>query len=116
MQYKHLKLSYLERMAGGDAEDRRQLLKMLVQDLAAYPEKMQAAFQEEDWPRLEKQAHYFKSTLPFTGYQKLIGLNQALYQSLRDGADVEHLPGLLQQIKKESQAVLAEAQRALEQA
>lgn len=115
MQYKHLELSYLERMAGGDAEDRRQLLKMLVQDLAEYPDKMQTSFQNEDWPRLEKQAHYFKSTLPFTGYQKLIDLNQSLHQSLRTGKRAADLPGLLQQIKKESQAVLVEAQRALEQ-
>jgi HPt (histidine-containing phosphotransfer) domain-containing protein len=114
MDYQFLNLDYLELMSGGDQTDRRRLLEMLEKDLSEYPKLMQQTLEAEDWQKLERQAHYFKSTLPFTGYEVLIQTHHSVYQNIKEAANLADLPKQLSQVEAFCQAVQAEVQEELE--
>jgi len=113
MAYQCLNLDYLALMSGGDEADRRRLLEMLEKDLQQYPQKMQQTLKSADWDKLERQAHYFKSTLPFTGCKALIEAHQAVYYLSKRGGKRAELAALLSQVQKYCQAVLQEVQMEL---
>lgn len=113
MAYQFLNLDYLELMSGGDQTDRLRLLEMLEKDLSEYPRLMQQTLEAEDWQKLERQAHYFKSTLPFTGYEALIQTRHSVYQNVKDAINRAELPKQLSQVEAFCQAVRAEVQEEL---
>lgn len=114
MAYKYLNLDYLELMSGGDKTDRRRLLEMLEKDLRESPRLMQLTLQDQDWGKLERQAHYFKSTLPFTGYEKLIATHQTVYQLAKSRGKQPEVARLLREVRASCQALLKEVQQELE--
>ncbi|NRA50830.1 MAG: hypothetical protein HRU12_16995 [Phaeodactylibacter sp.] len=113
MAYQCLKLDYLELMAGGDATDRRRLLEMLEKDLKHYPALMEETLNNKEWEKLERQAHYFKSTVPFTGYDDLITIHQSAFQELQEGGNRERVSGLLKEVKERCKEVITEVQTEL---
>jgi HPt (histidine-containing phosphotransfer) domain-containing protein len=113
MTYQFLNLGYLELMSGGDQTDRRRLLEMLEKDLSEYPQLMQQSLEAEDWQKLERQAHYFKSTLPFTGYEALIQTQHSLYHNIKEASNLADLPKQLSQIEAFCEAVRTEVQEEL---
>ena len=114
MDYQFLNLDYLELMAGGDKTDRRRLLEMLEKDLLEYPQRMQQTLEAKDWKKLERQAHYFKSTLPFTGYETLIQAHQAVYHNIKEAANRTDIANQLSKIQAYCGAVRMEVLEELE--
>jgi HPt (histidine-containing phosphotransfer) domain-containing protein len=114
MAYQYLNLDYLELMSGGDKTDRRRLLEMLEKDLRESPRLMQLTLKDQDWGKLERQAHYFKSTLPFTGCEKLIATHQTFYQLVRSRGEQPEVALLLGEVRESCQAVLKEVRQELE--
>lgn len=113
MAYKYLNLDYLNLMSGGDKADRRELLEMLSQSLQNHPSQMQRTLKAGDWDKLEREAHYFKSTLPFTGCEKLIAIHRAAYEKIKDKESRSEVPALLRQVRALSGHVLIEVQEEL---
>ncbi|MEQ8705143.1 MAG: hypothetical protein RIC19_14555 [Phaeodactylibacter sp.] len=114
MPYQYLNLDYLELMAGDDANDRHRLLEMLKKDLNAYPTLMQRTFEAKEWAKLERQAHYFKSTLPFTGYKKLIEIHRSVYEQVKEKGSRSEIALLLEQVLQHCKIVLEEVQKELD--
>jgi len=101
-----IRLDYLEMMAGGEAETRRELMDMLMADLQSYPARMIKSYQAGQWPELHRLSHYLKTTLPYAGNDRLTETNRRLERILKEEEEYSEVPQLLKQIQALSLEVL----------
>lgn len=112
MAYRYLQLDYLDSIAADDQSARREMLNLLAKDLRQHPQLMLQSLEQAQWDSLERQSHYFKSSLLFTGYMPLIQANSKLHQLLKAGKNRSPAAGLVQQIQRLSRLVLKEVELA----
>lgn len=104
-----IRLDYLETMAGGEAETRRELLELLIADLQSYPARMSECYRSGQWSELHRLSHYMKTTLPYAGNDRLTEANRRLEHILKEEKERSEVPRLMSQI----QALCPEVLKAL---
>ncbi len=106
--YKHIDLSYMDLMADGDADMKKTMLEMLLEELPSEVNKMQVLHQSSDWTTLKAVSHKLKSTLAFVGNETLTESNKSIERIAKDEEGFEELPTLLQTISQQSELAIIE--------
>ncbi|MCB0571113.1 MAG: Hpt domain-containing protein [Phaeodactylibacter sp.] len=111
MPYRYIDLSYLGIIAGEDAETRKQLLALLIEDLEEQLPALGQLFRQQDWPALFSVSHHLKSTFAFAGNEGMTSANRLIERHLREAPDgpqqdfiaaqVEAMESLLPQVLAE---------------
>lgn len=114
MDYLHIQLNYLEKMAAGDPDTRRELLRMLVAELEDSAPRIRALWEKQNRAELQWLCHHLKTTFPFAGNEQLAGANREMEQRLRQGKDIQSMLPLLLKIEALLPKVLKELRRELE--
>lgn len=114
--YHHIQLDYLNLMADGDADMKKTMLGMLLEELPTELDKMKAAISQGDMAGLSAISHKLKSTLSFVGNPILDKTNKEVEKIAKGEQDAQPLPSHLQAMEEECQQVLPEIQRAMEEA
>ncbi len=107
-QHQHIKLDYLELMAGDDPKIRQTLLELLLSDLRTELPRMRDLFEAEDWAELYRSAHKMKSTLDYSGNEAMQQANLNILSHSGDQHDPAEVGRALQQLEALSIAVLVE--------
>ncbi len=100
MPYQYIQLDYLDKMADGNDETRRELLHMLIADLENAGPRMRALWENQNQAEMQWLCHHLKTTFPFVGNEQLASANRELEQHLRRGKDMFTARPLLLQIEK----------------
>lgn len=109
-------LSYLEKMAGGDASTKKMMLKVLKDELAKDLPRIQGLYRNQDWAELSRFCHHFKSTIVFSGNQRLIRANEQLWDiARREGQNGQKADQLIRTMISQGRGVQKEVQKALKQ-
>ena len=66
-------LSYLEQFAQGNAAFIQEMLKIYLEEINIDLNHLESAIEHVDFPSIQHFAHHMRSTLPFSGIDKLIG-------------------------------------------
>lgn len=93
--FQFINLSYLELMADGDTDMKLTMLEMLLDEVPAEMEKMEALIQDENWEELKGVSHKMKSTLSFIGNDRLTHANQQVEDIAKSEKGTERLPELI---------------------
>lgn len=112
-QNKHIKLDYLEMMAGNDPTIKQTLLELLIADLKTELPKMRAQYEAGNWADLYQTSHKMKSTLDYSGNE---AMQQANLHILINCGDQHYPPAIgpaLQELEALSIDVLAELEAIL---
>lgn len=113
MSYRYIHLGYLNLMAGGEQDTRRQLLNMLIADLESSVPRMRALWKTGDIRNLQQISHHLKSTFPFAGNEQMANANRQLDQQLKAGQSLPAVAGYLEEIEALLPRVLAELRQEL---
>lgn len=73
-------LSYLDEVAGGNAEFIIEMIDIFLQQTPGYVDNLKQAFEEKDWKKIAEISHKIKPTLAFIG----------LHQEQQEMANIEH--------------------------
>lgn len=109
-------LSYLEKMAGGDVSTKKMMLKVLRDELSKDVPRVKGLYQGQDWEELSRFCHHFKSTIVFSGNQRLIQANEKLWDiAKRKGQNANQGEQLISTIESQGRRVQQEVQQVLRQ-
>ena len=108
MSYQHINLDYLNLMSDGDDDMKKVMIEMLLEEVPAEVDKMNALHQAANWQQLREVSHKLKSTLAFIGNDILTNTNQEVEDIAKDVNGIEKLPALLEKITSVYPAALAE--------
>lgn len=111
----HINLGYLMLMADGDRPMQKLMLSMLLDEIPAQLQQMNAAFEVEDWYLLRRLSHKMKTTLSFVGNDTLILANYELVEAIKAEQSVEKISQLLTQLNEAMPAVLEEVEAVYKQ-
>ncbi|MEY3367052.1 MAG: hypothetical protein RI973_207 [Bacteroidota bacterium] len=104
----HIQLDYLKLMTEGDLELQQTMLGMLLEELPAAMDNIQASFAEGNREEVQRVCHKLKATLPFVGNTELESINKMLEEVSKSGDSsglaaplVERLAALLPPVLQE---------------
>lgn len=101
-----LDLSYLEMMADGDADMKKTMLDMLLEEMPPELEKLRAAFLAGDADQLHQVAHKMKSTLAFVGNGAMTVANEAIESIGKEGCDLQRVGAHLEVLETTAKSVI----------
>jgi len=92
-------LSYLNEIAGGDAEFMIEMIDIFIEQTPVYTEQLIVAVKEGDWKTVGDVAHKIKPTLAFMGVNKAKDQMASIEQKARSGNNLEDIPDEFAEIK-----------------
>jgi CheY-like chemotaxis protein len=105
-----LDLSFLRDFTEGDEEQMRYFIQKFLKQYPLEIAQLQRALHDADLNTLGQIAHSFKPQLEFVGLKKTATLVKDLELSAKEGATVEQISGLLEQILIDLQGLESEEQ------
>ena len=112
--YRYIQLDYLEKMAGGDPDTRRELMFLLADELKMSSLQLNVLQRQNEPAQLKRLCHHLRTTIPFVGNSRLASLNHEMEQLLQHGNSINRLPPLLAEMKALLSKSLEELRRELE--
>lgn len=92
-------LSYLNEIAGGDAEFMIEMIDIFIEQTPIYTEQLVIAVKEGDWKTVGDLAHKIKPTLAFMGVDKAKDQMASIEQKARSGNNLEDIPAEFAEVK-----------------
>ena len=105
-----LDLSYLDEVAGGDMDFKKDLVKIFLQQVPVFIENMKKFHSENDYINLAKEAHTAKSSVLIFGMEKT-GANLKQIQLLAEENQVQLIPDLLKESIQDMESILLPLQQ-----
>ncbi len=112
-QNKHIKLDYLEMVAGNDPTIKQTLLELLLADLRTEIPKMRAQYEARNWADLYQTSHKMKSTLDYSGNEAMQQANLNILLNCGDQHNPSAIGPALRELEAISVDVLAELEAIL---
>ncbi len=104
----YINLSYMDMMSDGDAEMKKVMIDMLLEELPQELDKMDQLTQAGDWAELGSVSHKMKSTLAFVGNDVMTESNKHIETYVKDRQDLDQIPVLMATLQSLGPKVLAE--------
>lgn len=92
-------LTYLNDIAGGDAEFMIDMIDIFIEQTPVYTEQLIQAVDAKDWKTVGDIAHKIKPTLAFMGVNKAKDQMAAIEQNARTESNLEEIPNDFAEIK-----------------
>lgn len=92
-------LSYLNEIAGGDAEFMIEMIDIFIEQTPIYTEQLVQAVNDGDWKTVGDVAHKIKPTLAFMGVNKAKDQMASIEQKARSGDNVEDIPAEFDEVR-----------------
>ena len=92
-------LTYLNEIAGGDAEFMIDMIDIFIEQTPIYSEQLIAAVGEKDWKTVGDIAHKIKPTLAFMGVNKAKEQMASIEQKARTETNVEEISNEFAEVK-----------------
>lgn len=92
-------LTYLNEIAGGDAEFMIDMIDIFIEQTPLYSEQLIAAAEAKDWKTVGDIAHKIKPTLAFMGVNKAKEQMASIEQKARTETNVEDISGDFAEVK-----------------
>ncbi|MEJ6982305.1 Hpt domain-containing protein [Pedobacter sp. P351] len=93
-------LTYLNDIAGGDAEFMIDMIDIFIEQTPVYTEQLIQAVGAKDWKTVGDIAHKIKPTLAFMGANKAKDQMAAIEQNARTESNLDEIPGDFAEIKE----------------
>ncbi len=90
-----INLEYLELMSDGDADMKKTMLLMLLEELPEEIQKLHDAYSAQDWIELRSVSHKLKSTLSFVGNTEMTEANKKIEQYAYQHTNLDTIPSLI---------------------
>jgi HPt (histidine-containing phosphotransfer) domain-containing protein len=87
-----INLDYLDLMSDGDAEMKKTMLLMLLEELPEEIQKLWQAYKINDWVDLRGISHKLKSTLSFVGNEAMTEANKKIEQYAYQQSNLDSIP------------------------
>ena len=101
-----LNFGYLDEVAGGDTEFKKELVKIFLQQVPVFIENMKKFQNENDLVNLAKEAHTAKSSVLIFGMENT-GASLKQIQLLAEENQTQQIPGLLQKAIHDMEDVIS---------
>lgn len=108
-----LDLGYLEEVAGGDIDFKKELVKIFLQQVPVFIENMKKFQDEHDLENLAKEAHTAKSSVLIFGMEEA-GANLKKIQILAEKNQTGQIPELLAKSIRDMEEVIIPLQDFME--
>jgi HPt (histidine-containing phosphotransfer) domain-containing protein len=92
-------LSYLNEIAGGDAEFMIDMIDIFIEQTPIYTDQLIDAVNAKDWKTVGDIAHKIKPTLAFMGENHAKEQMASIEQKARSGSDLEEIAGEFAEVK-----------------
>ena len=92
-------LTYLNEIAGGDAEFMIDMIDIFIEQTPLYTEQLLVAVESKDWKTVGDIAHKIKPTLAFMGVEKAKEQMASIEQKARTETNVEDIAGDFAEVK-----------------
>ena len=92
-------LTYLNEIAGGDAEFMIDMIDIFIEQTPAYNEQIIAAIAAQDWKTVGDVAHKIKPTLAFMGVNHAKDLMASIESRARTQTDLENIEADFAEVK-----------------
>ena len=106
--FQYINLEYLDMMTDGDAEMKKEILGIVVEEIENEIPKMLNFFKSGDIENTNRISHKFKSTLAFVGNTLISDANAEAELITKMNGDYDKLPGLFKIVEDMQPKVLAE--------
>ncbi|QGY42859.1 hypothetical protein GM418_04070 [Maribellus comscasis] len=108
-----LDLGYLDDVAGGDIEFKKELVKIFLQQVPVFIENMKKFQVEKDLENLAKEAHTAKSSVLIFGMEET-GANLKKIQLLAEENQTQQIPMLLEKSIRDMEEIILPLQHFME--
>lgn len=105
-----LNLGYLDEVAGGDINFKKDLVKIFLQQVPVFIENMKKFQGENDLVSLAKEAHTAKSSVLIFGMEET-GANLKKIQLLAEENQTQEIPELLEKAMNDMQEIVEPLER-----
>ncbi|MBC7915485.1 MAG: Hpt domain-containing protein [Pyrinomonadaceae bacterium] len=92
-------LTYLNEIAGGDAEFMIDMIDIFIEQTPAYTEQIVEAIAAKDWKTVGEVAHKIKPTLAFMGVNKAKDQMASIEQRARTESDLDTIDSDFAEVK-----------------
>jgi HPt (histidine-containing phosphotransfer) domain-containing protein len=109
-----INLDYMDMMSDGDADMKKVMLEMLLEEIPQELLKMREVYASADWSGLASVSHKMKSTLAFVGNDPMTNANKELETigKTQDGTD--RVSALIDVLEINATPVLVELKKVLD--
>ncbi|MCG6187014.1 Hpt domain-containing protein [Maribellus maritimus] len=108
-----LDLGYLDDVAGGDIDFKKELVKIFLQQVPVFIENMKKFQEEKDLENLAKEAHTAKSSVLIFGMEET-GANLKKIQLLAEENQTQQIPMLLEKSIRDMEEIILPLQHFME--
>lgn len=109
-----INLDYMDMMSDGDADMKKVMLEMLLEEIPQELQKMREVHATADWDALASVSHKMKSTLAFVGNDIMTNANKELETIGKNQDDTGHVEGLISILENTAEVVLVELKKVFE--
>ena len=110
----HINLEYMDMMSDGDADMKKTMLEMLIDEMPEEFQKMRNAIQANNWAELASVSHKMKSTLAFVGNDEMTSANKELEMIGKTQEGADNASTLMDTLLSKYQVVEVELKKALD--
>ncbi len=96
--FKHVNLEYLEEIAGGDAQFKKELIQIFLKQVPEFVSNMHQFLTQKDHSSLAKEAHTAKSSVLIFNMETT-GRTLKKIQLLAEKEDTHPIPALIQEVE-----------------
>lgn len=93
-------LSYLNEIAGGDAEFMIDMIDIFMEQTPIYTAQLQTALEQQDWKTVGDVAHKIKPTLAFMGASQAKEQMALIESRARTETDIENIKSDFNEVKR----------------
>jgi HPt (histidine-containing phosphotransfer) domain-containing protein len=109
-----INLDYMDMMSDGDADMKKVMLEMLLEEIPQELQKMHEAHTSADWSGLASVSHKMKSTLAFVGNDAMTSANKELESIGKTQNGTDRVSELIAVLEENATPVLHELKKVLD--
>jgi HPt (histidine-containing phosphotransfer) domain-containing protein len=108
MDYKYIKIEYLEMVAGGDSDLLKELVSMFKDQVAEFNSEMDVLFREKNYYALGNLAHKAKSSVAIMGLDSLANMLKTFELQANEGKNSDMYESYISRFENDTKHAISE--------
>jgi HPt (histidine-containing phosphotransfer) domain-containing protein len=108
MDYKYIKIEYLEMVAGGDSDLLKELVSMFKDQVAEFNSEMDVLFREKNYYALGNLAHKAKSSVAIMGMDSLANMLKTFELQANEGKNSDMYESYISRFENDTKHAISE--------